>query len=134
MEHKNEIKTKPAQSELDFYIGTYAELKVQEKDIKKRVSEAGTYLKNMMTEQGTDSLENEDFQLNLTESTGTIIHAVDMLRELGFKIPKETEETIDKLFSVNITESKRLLGAMQLNKIMKPGKVSQTMRIKNKNG
>jgi hypothetical protein len=119
-------------SEKDFAIEQYGNLKAEESEIKKKVSEAGKFLKDLMKTLETDNLDNEKYELKLSTSTGTVIDAKDMLQEVGFKIPQESEEIINKLFNVNITEAKRLLGALQLNKIMKPGRTTESLRIKEK--
>lgn len=119
-------------TEQDFYMESFANLKERKSEIDTEVKKVTDWLKTYMNELGTDALDNEKYTITVTKSTASVIKASDLLREIGMRIPKEIEDIINALFNVNITEAKKKIGALALNKIMTSGKTTETMRLKRK--
>lgn len=119
-------------NEEDFYLERFFELKKEKRELDKNVKETTDWFKAYLTDKGIDNLNNERFDLTKSDSTATQINASDLMRELNIQIPKEIEESINELFNVNITNAKKNIGMLTLNKIAKEGKTTTTLRLKEK--
>lgn len=119
-------------TEQDFYLSEFYKLREEKKVMDKKNKEVSNWLKDYLAALNTEELENDDFILKVSTSTATEIDASELMRELKINIPKEAEELIDTLFKVNLTEAKKMMGALALNKMMTPGTITTKLLIKQK--
>ena len=123
---KSENKT----SQMMFEV---LELQLQKKDVEKRLAEKKGELQKFMKDHDMEILETEEGTAKITEVTGTKIDASTLLSLLtNAEMTPEDAETYDKLFKVNVENTRKFLGEMDFNKIAAPGKPIQRFEAKPK--